>query len=314
MRRRGTAHATLWLMPGVRRSLHVVLGVGLAALAGGCAADDASIDPEAAEVASVVDVPSPPRARTVVSRAPVRLEGELDTWMADVARRGARQTTIECAEAAELEGAHLCASSSLSTMNRAFLRASIYAEGNYGARRGEVVSVDDVAYRMGMPRAEGHDIRAEHLRAFWSAARRACNERGPRFCPTRAEKELFEGYVLERLDEQRPFVLLAFAADGARALVAHEVLHAQYFLSPTFAAATNRFWAEAVSEDDRLRALERLAPVYDVGDALLVRNEFMAYVLMPDAEFQMLAPLAPTYRGGLRNALVESGSPPLDVR
>lgn len=248
----------------------------------------------------------------------MRLTESLDEWLASIERK-AKATDpaglgyTECASVEELPGAHVCGSSTTLAMNDALMRASLFAEGNFGAKRGSVVSREDPAYRQGIAYAAGHDLRAEHLVAFWEAAKHACEEKGEEYCVTPGERKLFEGYVLPRTVAGRPFVLIAFSADRAREVFSHEILHAQYFLMPTFAATADTFWAERVSAEDKAQVRQELAPVYDVTDELLVRNEFAAYVL--DAwTSDPLASIAPTYRVALRDQLTNAGAPPLEMR
>jgi hypothetical protein len=81
---------------------------------------------------------------------------------------------------------------------------------------------------------------------------------------------------------------------------------------PTFAATADTFWAERVSAEDKAQVRQQLAPIYDVTDELLVRNEFVAYVLDGSASHP-LASIAPTYRVALRDQLTKAGAAPLEI-
>ncbi len=263
------------------------------------------------------DVASPPEP--VVPRESIQLSSELRGWTARVTNRGrdvedSATGYTECAPIAELEGGHVCASSSSAFMNRALLRASLFAEGNFGAVRGKVASTSDPAYRYGLVDAGGHDLRSEHLGAFWTGVERACAELGATYCATREERLLFEVYILPLLAQGRPFALIAFPSDDGGAAIAHEIFHAQYFLQAPYRETTDRFWDERVSATDKESVRNTLSAVYDVTDDVLVRNEFMAYVLQPGGELHLLATFVPDYRTTLRDALTRAGTPPLQVQ
>lgn len=249
----------------------------------------------------------------------VHVIGGLDEWSAEITARGASESFAatgytECVAVAELEGALLCGSSSLIAMNRALIRASLYAEGNFGATRGSVVSTEDPAYRRGLIDARGHDVRSEHLAGFWEDAKRACEQKGPSYCPTPEERTLFEQHVLPLVAKAHPFVVLAIAVQEDRTFLSHELLHAQYFLFDSFRATTDEYWMQEVSSEDKAAARSALRLVYDVSDELLVRNEFMAYVLQPGAERSLLARFVPTHRTRLADRLIANGTPPLYPR
>jgi hypothetical protein len=279
----------------------VVLAVLLAFVAGGAgcsAAEDAS-GPHAIGTSGQLAV-----------RPSIRVSGGIADWLASVDAAGARSPYAECAPVAELEGAHACVWSSAVAMNQALIRASLYAEGNFGARRGEIASLDDAAYSQGIRVAGGHDLRREQLGPFWETLGRACAEKGPSYCATAAERELFEAFVLPRLASGAPFVLIAFPTNGGQSVIAHEILHAQYFVLPAFRQQVDGFWASAVPEHDKATIRQELAPAYDVSDDLLVRNEFMAYVL---SQGPLLQRFTPIYGAPLRDALSRAGAPPLVV-
>jgi hypothetical protein len=112
----------------------------------------------------------------------VRITESVDEWLAWIEQKAkaadpAGLGYTECASVEELPGAHVCGSSTRLAMNDALIRASLFAEGDFGAKRGAVVSREAPAYRQGIALAAGHDLRAEQLVAFWEAANRACEEK-----------------------------------------------------------------------------------------------------------------------------------------
>ena len=234
------------------------------------------------------------------------------TFLGDAAPDKATGYT-ECAPITEVDGGHVCASSSPGFMNLALMRASLFAEGNFGGKRGAVAATSDMPYRRGLAEAGGHDLRSEHLEGFWRGAERACAEQGASYCATREERALFEGYILPLLGAGRPFVLIAFPSRAGGSVVSHEILHAQYFLERPYRDATDRFWDERVTAPDKSAVKDALAWAYDVSDDVLVRNEFMAYVLEPGARAGQLGAFVETYRLPLSDALRRAGTPPISV-
>ena len=287
--------------------------IALAALFGtsACAAPTAPDEDEGAA--------SGASAATVGARTAVRVTSpDLHQWMRDLWDRGMQPATagqflVECASVVELPGAHLCAAPSPDATNKALVRATLYTEGGMGHPRGVVPSHEGQATRVAMAVAAGHDLRSEHLQAFWRDAKRACTTKGRAFCPSAEEKALFEGYLLPAMQGGRPFVVIAFGATSVDTTGSHEILHAQYFLTPAFRAATDSFWKDVVTERDKAKARELFAPHYDVKDEGLVANEFMAYLLAYGAASSTLSEFVPAYADRLRQALETAGAAPLEV-
>jgi hypothetical protein len=284
----------------------------LISLAGSaCAPPAATDDDEGAEEAL-----TPARG----SPKTIRLAGGLEEWMNDVQakvksdRALERRGYTECVSLEELDGTTLCLSSHVKRMNEAFTRATIFTEGTQETPRGTVVSTKSDAFAQGFLGFVGHDLRSEHLLGFWSAIGKSCEKE--KVCPSVAEKQLFEETVLPLAKRSSTFVVIAFALDTGdpKGTVTHEVLHAQYFLTPGFAETTDRFWTEEVAAADKPLIEEALRPHYDVTDGSLLRNEFQAYMLMGGAEGALLGEWVAKYRSGMLAALRTKSLAPLDVR
>lgn len=241
----------------------------------------------------------------------------IPAWNNLVSQR-ARATTdgyTECAEVIEIKGAYLCASGSLKEMNEALARASIYTEGLFGVAPKTIVALDSDAYTYSAM-INGHDLRSESLKEFWQDLQAACRI-DQRKCPQSKEKELFEQFIVPKLKEGRPFVIVTYALRGGipwDEVVTHELMHAQYFLEPMFRSVADTFWAQRVSSSDKQAAKEILGVIYNVNDELLLKNEFQAYMLMSGAETSMLPTLVAKYRQPMLDAMKAKGVTPIQVQ
>ncbi|MCO6419827.1 hypothetical protein JYK14_27220, partial [Siccirubricoccus sp. KC 17139] len=160
----------------------------------------------------------------------------------------------------------------------------------------------------------GHDYRLGDLNRFFALAER---DQVPL-----NEAEL---WVRDRLREAvaqavpgEPLALVSIANAGPRmdaamraAILRHELAHGHYFTWPGFAEHVHMVWRERFSEADR-QALTRFLgrEGYDAGNADLMANEAMAYLLFtPDARIFDAAALGVTeaqlerLRGLMRNGL-----------
>lgn len=251
----------------------------------------------------------------VVVRDPIDAESDILAWSIRVAQAdGGPGAYMECGELAQLPGAWACMSRGRVGMNRAFLRASIFAEGLIGVEQGTVVSTLSSDYAELETRAAGHDLRSEDLLAFWSAAGAACRA-DMLSCGTREERALFERFIVPLASEHPTFVVIAVSADVHPDYYAsHEVLHAQYFLQPAYAETVDAYWASDVGEADRSAIVTALGNTYASAPELVLRNEFQAYLLMTDAEVDKLSAFVPTHGPALTERLTARGVPPLRVR
>jgi hypothetical protein len=119
---------------------------------------------------------------------PVSLRGseKIAHWVGNLERMPGG---IECRPAAELPGAVLCAASSLKQMNSVFARISMYAEGIYGSRRGEVPELGAKAHLTAMDFAGGHDLRGDTIAAFFAEVERQC-PKNPKTCLSPQEEAM----------------------------------------------------------------------------------------------------------------------------
>ncbi|RZA04361.1 MAG: hypothetical protein EOP11_15290 [Proteobacteria bacterium] len=269
-------------------------------------------------------------AETVV-RFPVRAADGIAAWNTKVAygirlREAAYPSTgyRECAEVAELNGAYLCANRNRLEMAAGLARASAYIEGigkelsgGLPVAKGQILSLDSpeiAAYSAGVL---GYDLKGPDLVAFYGALNRACTDSGaaPNVCPSAAEKEIFDKLILPRASKGQGFVVITYTLDhdSYQQVVSHEILHAQYFLRPAYAAAVDKFWA-ALPEEEREAIRYGLEDYYDRTDEFLMKNEFQAHVLMYRAEESLLAMYLPSYREKLFGRLAQVRETPLQVK
>lgn len=218
---------------------------------------------------------------------------------------------VECRELADIPNAFLCLTQTGDLLTGLMGRASYF---NEATPRGQVLSADDAKFT-GSDQSQyvGHDTVAEFINAFYAQSAVKCAE-DRELCVSPLEKELFDK-VIEPLRERKitDFAILAVEAraDGFISNVTHEILHARYYLSPTYRSIVTRFWNEKVIPDDREKIRIFLADTYNFdgpeGEALLM-NEFQAYTLEEDAEKDVsgFARIERTYGRHLRVALSKS--------
>src|SRR5690606_35840263 len=105
------------------------------------------------------------------------------------------------------------------------------------------------------------------------------------------ERDLFENFILPTAKKYENFVLITYATVSSmlwNAVVTHEIMHAQYFLDQEFREIADQFWTEKVSDADKTQVRNTLSQHYDASNEFLMINEFQAYILMADAEFNLL--------------------------
>ena len=221
----------------------------------------------------------------------------------------------ECRETREVPGAFLCQSDTPLTMNLAFVRASLYVEGDFGVPHGTVVRQDDPAFQKALRRVAGNDLPGADLREFESAARMACQTDSAR-CLNAQETEMYRDVVGPLAQSTKPFVVISFGRKSFltyNGVVSHETMHAQYFLQPAYRSVADDFWKNQMTEDQRMEIRNALSGVYDAKNELLMRNEFQAYMLMADAKSAHLGRYVSLYRGPLMDAMTKAGVIPVQV-
>jgi hypothetical protein len=213
----------------------------------------------------------------------------------------------ECLRVEQVEGALYCMSDSRRVMNRIFNRASKFIEGLYGNPAGTVIPSDST-----LPtRVVGHDLQGDDLVRFFAAVKELCDDGEEEYCLTVAEEELYETVLLPAWEQGDDFVVLASASCRA-STTTHEMLHAQFFLDPVFAATVMGYY-RAMEPEERARVRDLLESTYDVTNERLMANEFQAYVLMTDADEAKLYELVDEHREPLTDALARNGRVPFQL-
>ncbi len=219
---------------------------------------------------------------------------------------------MECGELKELKGVVLCASTKKTYMNKALTRASIFSEGSNGTPVGSLASTDSAVYQNIVTHALGHDIPSKALLGFWSDLEHSCQEK--RLCPTPEEKDLFQEIILPVSHKESQFVVISYSIDTEwYVTLSHEMMHAQYFLDPTYQKTVDQFWSETVTAAARKEITEILAAQYNKEDEFVIRNEFQAFILQHSALQAQLHQYVPLYRDKLIQKLKEAGSEPLGL-
>ncbi len=185
----------------------------------------------------------------------------------------------ECIEFSDLPGVVLCGSYEQITMNYTFMRASWFAEGGAGYKKGEVARLGDLKYRQQVVLGKGHDIQSHDLAAFFRHA---------------TDLNPYELQLKEALNplfgRATPFVVIGFSIQNPnnyRSTVGHELVHAQYFLSQAVRDVVHYYYREVLNKNpvQLAKALAILTALkYDIDDPDFVANEVAAFLLEPDAE------------------------------
>ncbi|RZA05977.1 MAG: hypothetical protein EOP11_11485 [Proteobacteria bacterium] len=257
----------------------------------------------------------------VIEREALVPPGDILKWNAEFnqrAKASAQSFYAECREVSSLKGAQVCLFNGRGPMNDALLRASVSVEGLGKYNKGDIPKHDDSALIRIAPMAGGHDLPGEELAAFYERTALACEtaKQAANVCFSAEEKEFYEKIVLPRTERREPLVVIGFemkAGISHQSSVGHELLHAQYFLSQDFREVVDQFWIAELTDEDRARVRQRLSGLYDVKIELLMRNEFQAYVLMPDAGMYQLGNEVPRFAVKLKKALADRGLAPIEI-
>ncbi len=267
----------------------------------------------------LLDHPSP-----CLSEAPIDVRSSVLAWSNWLGRLGEDRASdhpngvTECRWVVGLDDVLLCGSNAANTMNPPLLRASLFIEGGPRFKPGTVASRDDDAYAWALPRIGGFDlVRMQpdpphlDLEGYYAALQQAC-ARNATLCEDASERAMRE--LLQRAWSGRSrFVLVTFAHASTvpdEFAVSHELLHAQYFTTPTYREVVEAYWNE-LAAGDRKAIREALADKYDANDELLMRNEFQAYVLMAGADASQLAAFVGAHREPLLARLRAKGVIPI---
>lgn len=254
-------------------------------------------------------------AEVVVRPDPLLGNGGLREWRREIQlsaedriRRGVASETgyTECAEVIEIPGLILCGSYFQETMNKIFMRPSIYAEGGMGHEAGTVVTAYDPGFLKGVMLIKGHDIPGHSFEEF---VRKAATTG-----LTPHEAELAE--ALKGLRQKlKTYVLISFSVQNVndyRSVTTHEGIHAQYFLNPRFKSIVDTYWQTDLAPEQQALARGILAHLgYATSDESLMANECGAYLLQwgamePEGRFH---PMGEQPRDLLIQRFSEAGEP-----
>jgi len=178
----------------------------------------------------------------------------------------------------------------MNRMNSVFARISMFAEGIYGSKRGEVSEFGTKPYLTAMAFAGGHDLRGPVVSAFFSEVERQC-QGNPRICLSK-EEESFRSQVVHPISMVNPnFVVLAVSAEVSEdlpLLLSHELWHAAFFLNDGYRASVYAYW-KTLQAQEQARIRKALSATYDSSDEELMVNEFQAHLLQKDGHESILA-------------------------
>ena len=222
---------------------------------------------------------------------------------------------VDCMTVDEIDGTHLCISSTVSHMEKALLRASIAIEGPNDIPRGTVLSLQSAEYLETIGQFAGFDLKGNALVNFWNDVIRLC-QLDSSFCPNEEEIEFFDDFVVPAYRQDQNIVVITVPLDlkeYRKIVLDHEILHAQYFLEPGFSHTVNDFWEYEVGVMDKSAITQELSMLYDVDDLVLLRNEFQAYMLMEGAKSNLLADWVDAYALPLRRRLLSNGNNPVTI-
>jgi hypothetical protein len=137
----------------------------------------------------------------------------------------------------------------------------------------------------------GHDYRAADLQRFFAAADAGpvtldADERALRALLT--QEGMLQPGAVGAVISLPPLSVQPPVDAGSRAtILRHEVSHGVYFTNPAYAAYTQHFWAEVMTDRDRAAFRKMLGGEgYDTANEDLMRNEMQAYLVhTPDRRF-----------------------------
>jgi hypothetical protein len=220
----------------------------------------------------------------------------------------------ECAEVAELPGTIVCLNRSKGGIAATLARAQIYAEGAGAQLTGRALAKHTLLLNESSEVNtfaqvyNGADIDSKDLLTFYAAVNAACAAApGTRVCLSSAEKDFYTNIVQPTsfLKSKKDFVVISIVV-GDYDVGSHELLHAQYFLNPTYRKTVDDLWS-LLSESSRTEIRAALASNYDKSDETLMKNEFQAYVLQTGGEYAALKQFVARYHDVLVVGLRQNG-------
>lgn len=246
---------------------------------------------------------------------PINVSDGLAAWNKQFRKQlGLRAAGVEnhtqCRETTEIRGAYLCAMDNFDNMNLALKRASYFIEKDPSAPK----PLNDSAVQVYT--VDGFDLKVSDLLRYYELMSQACSQNKD-MCPEQIEVEIFEDFILPLAQRDPTAVLITYSLNstlGYRKVVSHEILHAQFFLTPEFQRIATEFWRNEVTTADKEVAFKTLRQYYNVDDEFLVVNEFQAFMLMAGAGEDFLPETVSKYREPLMKRLNQAGIEPVQVQ
>jgi hypothetical protein len=161
----------------------------------------------------------------------------------------------------------------------------------------------------------GHDFKETNLRAFaieYSAVEDGfeipvLEDDRLKLC---REREFWIEYLIPRIERNDDLILLGgcFEDPVAEGTVSHELLHAVFYSDERARLLVAEFWDEHVTDADKRGITDTLEREgYDVrGNAAMLQNEFLAYLLERTAPEEILRLWVPVYSAELRKFLADN--------
>ena len=240
----------------------------------------------------------------------VRLASEAAKWLKSYGKSKSEFT--DCRSVFEISRTLVCLFKTQEEMNQVLGRVTAFSEGSLGIGTKYALPSKGDPYTDGILSGfRGHNVSRESAIRFLSAAP-TCMQETTKCIEIKEGKFLTEGFLA---NEQVDY-LIAVGGDeaDARDILAHEILHAQYFASKEYQAVVKEFWEREMREAEKSEIKSFLAQAYDSTDEALMQNEFQAYILMSGAEKDFLGPAVATYRSKLLRLLMKKGISPLQVK
>ena len=196
-----------------------------------------------------------------------------------------------CRELKDIPHTFVCAAFNTQTINRAFSRISIFAEGMTDWPPGVVYSWNDPSTRYPMLIGPaGHDLRFSDVQKFYRELDAVCAQ-DKSLCPEAIETTL-RSYIETRDVGGNDATIISIGLDerSYKNILSHELIHAQYFQNPKFAEVIRGYW-DAHHEDKEWIGFVRseLGQFYDLTNPLVMMNEVAAYSLGQPATHSMMA-------------------------